>query len=225
MDNIDNINKKLSLDFLKYLFGDTYTDLTDIKLDNISVYSITPRDQADIITDVVKNYFGKKITVTDMTACIGGNTISFAKDFEKINAIEICKERFNFLKHNSEINKFNNIKFYLGDSIQVIKNLTQDVIFIDPPWLGKSYKYKKNINLFLSSIPIYDICNDLYGKSKSIVLKIPKNFNIIKFNNKTLHSDIYLYEFKKINLLVLKNSEEELTNHEINEKKYTVKKL
>ena len=32
-----------------------------------------------------------------MTACIGGNVISFAKEFKHVNAIELCEERYNFL--------------------------------------------------------------------------------------------------------------------------------
>ena len=66
------------------------------------------------------------------------------------------------------------------------------MIYIDPPWGGKSYKYKKDVNLFLSTIPIYDICNSLYEKSKCIILKVPKNFNIKKFKKK-LYNVRYIY--------------------------------
>ena len=41
-------------------------------------------------------------------------------------------------------------------------NLKQDVVFIDPPWGGKNYKSKKNLDLFLSNINIIKILNNKF---------------------------------------------------------------
>lgn len=222
---MDNINKKLSIDFLKYLFGDNEGVIYDIKLDDVSIYSVTPCSQASDIADIIKNYYGKDITITDMTACVGGDVMSFAKLFKNVNAIEICKERYNFLKHNIDINKYDNVKCYLGDSLEIIKDLEQDVIYIDMPWNGRSYKYKKSVDLFMSSIPSYDICNSLYNKSKCIVMKIPNNFHIKKFQRKVKHTEMYMYRFEKMKILVLNNSKKEMENHKINEDKYNIEKI
>ncbi len=196
-----NINNTL----LKYLFDGDDNIIKNLKIDDISRYSVTPYKQAEEISELVEKYMGNKIIITDMTACTGGNTISFAKHFKKVNAIEICKERYEFLKHNLKIYNLLNVDVYFDDCMKMIDNIEQDVIMIDPPWLGRSYKYKESVDLFLSKEPIYKICNKLYGKSKLILLKVPKNFNQEKFNDNIIHKNFKIYQFVKLQIIVLQN--------------------
>ena len=174
--DIFNITSTISIEHLQYLFDGDEKLLKSLKIDNISIYSITPHKQAESINKILLEYISEDAVITDMTACIGGNTILFCKAFKYVNAIEICKERYDFLEHNLAMYNLKNYKAYNVDCMKIIDNLQQDLIFIDAPWNGKSYKYKPIVNLFLSGKHIYNIVNSLKGKSKYIVLKVPNKF-------------------------------------------------
>ena len=90
------------------------------------------------------------LIITDATAGIGGNTISFANNFFKVNAIEINKKRFDFLKNNINVYNFNNVEIINNDYIKIMKTLKQDIVFIDPPWGGRNYKNINLLNINLS---------------------------------------------------------------------------
>jgi 16S rRNA G966 N2-methylase RsmD len=83
--------------------------------------------------------------VTDMTACVGGNVISFARRFRAVNAIEIDATRHAMLKHNvAVVAEHANVTFVQGDAVSLLLNptaspLVQDVLFMDPPWGGPDY--------------------------------------------------------------------------------------
>jgi len=83
--------------------------------------------------------------VTDMTACVGGNVISFARRFRAVNAIEIDATRHAMLKHNvAVVAEHANVTFVQGDAVSLLLNptaspLVQDVLFMDPPWCGPDY--------------------------------------------------------------------------------------
>lgn len=212
-DSNDKKNsKKLSTKHLKYLFGD-YPDeiLNKLSYDYISIYSITPEEYASQITEklseICLKIFEKDITrlvITEMTACIGGNVISFAKNFKYVNAIELCEERYNFLNDNLKIFNVNkNVQTICGDSLIEVANLKQDIIFFDIPWGGRSYKFKEKINLYISKIPSYHACNLVKDYCKMIVMKIPNNFNLVKFKN-YVQMDIYeVIDLVKFQLIIL----------------------
>lgn len=201
--------KNLSTEYIKYLFKDDNEQTRLLKYDNISLYSITPFSEADKITEIMKYFLGDNIIVTDMTACIGGNAISFGKTFKHVNVIEICKERYKYLKYNMNLYNLKNISYYNDNCLNIIntENLEQDYIFIDPAWGGRNYKYKDKLDLYLSGINLYNICNNLYGKSKLISLKVPNNFNIEKFKKKIIHKNIKIYKFLKLQLIILQNND------------------
>ena len=206
-------NKKdLSMKHLKYLFGNYSEDLlSNLSYDYISIYSVTPAEYATLITEklrelceVVFNKSINNLVITEMTACIGGNVISFANNFKYVNAIELSEERYKYLGHNLKIfglqNKVNAIN---GDSLVEIVKLKQDIIFFDIPWGGRSYKYKEKMNLYISKIPSYQACELVKRYAKMIVMKIPKNFNLKKFQY-NIHMEIYkIIDLKKFKLLIL----------------------
>ena len=205
-------NKKLSMKHLKYLFGN-YSEETLEKLnyDYISIYSITPAQYAKQITDKLEilshkifNKSIKQLTITEMTACIGGNVISFAKRFGKVNAIELCESRYNYLNHNLKVFGVNkNVRSICGDSLVEVANIKQDIVFFDIPWGGRSYKFKEKINLYISKIPSYYACNLVKDYCKMVVMKIPNNFNLIKFQN-NVNMNIYeVIDLEKFKLIIL----------------------
>ena len=54
-------------------------------------YGITRRRDAERIAYVFRNNFPnmKELTITDATACIGGDTLNFASQFAHVHSIEL----------------------------------------------------------------------------------------------------------------------------------------
>ena len=46
-----------------------------------------------------------KLSITDATACIGGNTISFGKYFSNVISIELEEYNFKILEHNIKVSR------------------------------------------------------------------------------------------------------------------------
>jgi len=200
-----NIIQSLPIENLQYLFDGTENFLRQLKMDNVAVYSMTPLEESKRIIQLILNFVPKKSIITDMTACIGGDTIRFSFVFNHINSIELSSKRCKFLQHNIDVYARTNITVYEGNSLEIVDNLKQDVIYIDPPWGGKNYKLKKKINLYLSCIPMWEICNSLQNISKLIVLKVPLNFNEEFFFSKLIYNKekIYTYILKKMQLIII----------------------
>jgi len=214
-------NKKPELlkksDLVNYLFPNQKgINKFDIKLFNVSIYSVTPPIEAKKISDMIKNIFYgffkynihkiNNLCITDGTANVGGNTINFSDNFNKVNTIEIEDEVFNALKHNC-INVYNrkNINFYLGSCLDVIPKLKQDIIFIDPPWNGALYKSYDNIHLFLGNTDIIDIIKEWYNKkyAKLYIIKCPANLDFEPFIKNYKH--IFIEKLKNYNVIYIIN--------------------
>jgi 16S rRNA G966 N2-methylase RsmD len=155
-------------------------------LDEEAMYSTTDQNTANKISEYIKHYFPDVKTITDGTACIGGNTYSFSRYFENVNAIEINKKRYDYLKHNLYILNTDNVAIYNGSVTHICPNLKQDLIFLDPPWGGPSYKFKTKItNLYLSELELSEVTKELSKYTKYICIKIPNNFDVTTFTNRT----------------------------------------
>ena len=114
-------------------------------------------------------------TITDCTSCVGGNVINFAKHFSRVNAIELDPRRMAFCRHNVEVVHGRNqqkVRFYNADALQVVKMLKQDVVFFDPPWGGEKYDKIDKVDLFLSGKNMSEVCCDLKGLARYLVLKV-----------------------------------------------------
>jgi hypothetical protein len=194
--------------FLSYLFpNQNGVNKNNIKFFDISIYSVTPPKEAQMISLMIKkllNIIDNNIIITDGTANVGGNTLNFSSNFKKVNSIEYNKETYEGLVYNcQEVYKRENIDFYMGDCIKIINHLKQDVIFIDPPWNGSFYKAYDKIHLKLSGIDVYDIINGWFNKkrAKMYCVKCPFNFDFISFINK--FSNIYIQKLKNYNVIYI----------------------
>lgn len=192
----------------KYLFG---TEVNDYKYDDVSLYSITPHKYSKLILKIMRNTLQKKLCrliITDACACIGNDTINFCKYFAKVNAVEIDKKRFQYLKHNLSLHKFRNYKLYNKDYITIMEHLKQDVIYLDFPWGGQQYKNFDICNPLLNSTySIADICIKLKNKCKFFYAKVPHNFNMEEFDKITNpHFSSQCFKNDKFNILFLKKN-------------------
>ena len=155
-------------------------------------YSITKRkDGQKILKHILNITETTELEVTDLTGNVGGDTILFALNFNRVDSIELSKENYEALEHNVKEYKLKNVVLYQGDSTKIYRWQT-DILYIDPPWGGPDYKEKENLDLFLGKeridiflklILIQDWC-PLY-----IFLKLPKNYNFsrLEFPSVKLH--------------------------------------
>ena len=138
------------------------------------------------ITPVLKPIKNSGLILTDATANIGGNTISFyLNGINQVNAVEIDPLTCEILKHNLHIYELPTQNIYCQSYVDIYMLLDQDIVFLDPPWGGPDYKKSNNIDLYLdqsdgSSKNIIEICAELMEQKKVtlIVLKLPMNYNL-----------------------------------------------
>ena len=150
-----------------------------LNYDTEGLWSITYPNEANIISiniiEVTNMIDIKHIKIVDMTAGLGGNTISFCKYFDDVTAIEKNIDRFNILKNNIKHYQSSNYTLICGDSKDYIDG-DYNVYFIDPPWGGPNYKKQTNLELYMSDIKLIDFIEMI--PKKLIVLKLPFNYNI-----------------------------------------------
>lgn len=197
--------EKMWKDMFPYTKGLDYSQLL---LSNIGKFSMTYHHVGDEMAKIIRKHVKKeKVIITDATANVGGNIYSFVKFFDKVNAVEVDTFHCNILYHNLKVYKIKSkVKIYCNNYLDISDKLKQDVIFIDAPWGGSSYKKYKDykqynlLTLYLDKKPIYDIIKPLIKKSM-VVLKVPYNFDF-----KTVYklcSKLYIYPFYKSNCRLL----------------------
>ena len=195
----------MEMEKVKFLFKLIPSEIQDkLLLDEEALYSTTDQMTANRIAKEINNYIDSTAIITDATACIGGSALAFSQIFKTVNAIEFNQERFKYLEHNIKLLNLQNVKCIYGDSLQICKEIEQDVIFLDCPWGGPSYKEAIKVMLYLSETPLYDIIHLLIKCAKIFCIKVPTNFDEELFIEKT--TDIIKVEKKiklrKMNLLI-----------------------
>lgn len=175
----------------------------EIKIDEVGKYSISKPYITKQIIDIIKKFMNtREIIITDAMACVGGDTLSFANNFKKVNAIELDSKRFEFLKHNMKLFNKKNINFYNSDFLEVIKKLNQDVIYLDPPWGGPDYKNQQSVSFSVSNKKLSEIIDEIIKEQlcKLIVLKLPFNYDLNEFNKYEINKFI----LNRILLIIIK---------------------
>lgn len=202
----DTINDKMKNRCYNYLMRNmqyTYDAIT----------YMSRRIDAEITTGIIISHTNKlrmeyeKLTITDATAGIGGDTFSFATFFEHVNAIEENVMTFRMLENNVSKCNYNNVTLINNNYLDVMENIKQDIVFIDPPWGGKCYKKYKSITLTLGEVAIEEICSRLLVSGNIVVLKLPLNYDFEKLYKISLCEDVsvFLHKLKRMYIVVLYN--------------------
>jgi predicted RNA methylase len=134
------------------------------------------------------NVDGTDSEVIDCTAGVGGNTLSFSKVFKRVIAIELHPGRFRNLLENTHQLKHNNVVAFHSNMLRII-TLAQfkkiRILFIDPPWGGTRYKYRKGVRLYISGIPLHDVVHRIQRNTtcfpRLVAIKVPTNFVFDEF--------------------------------------------
>ena len=195
--------------FLNRTFPKINEDIRkSIKYDDTALYSTTIEYDSEIIVKIISNSTrqnNSEITITDATAGIGGNTHYFSKFFKTVNAIEINKKRYEYLKHNMNLFLLTNIKFFNESCLKVCLRFRQDIIFIDPPWGGPEYKKEPFIKLYIDNNHLADVYTLLKPSCDYICLKLPLNFDFNDFICKIVFKRINIFKLKKMFIVLIRN--------------------
>jgi hypothetical protein len=161
-------------------------------LDEVASYSMTEAELADITSDIIKQQCGHPRSITDLMACVGGNTISFASYFERVVAYELDQTRAKFLWHNLRMFGFvghglEKVSVFCGDSLPSRDRSigVTDVMFLDPPWGGPGYAQARadSLRIEVGEQDLSAIVNTLFEKRccQYLCLKLPLNFAFTDF--------------------------------------------
>ena len=161
--------------------------LKQFKMNDTAKYSITRPYEAEqiskqIINTVIKEFhkIPEKCTLTDGTACVGGDSVNLSKYFGYINAVELDPDTYKLLLQNLNNFDISNIKTYNEDYTHIMHNLQQDIIYFDPPWGGINYKDHREIELKLSGIEIGKIIQDLFDTHPTLIIFLKAPINVKK---------------------------------------------
>lgn len=162
-----------------FLFKDFPPELCEqLHMDEVAMHSVSAAWMAERICSVILALVGPGATITDGTACVGGDTIRFAQKFSRVNAVELSEQRAHMLYHNVKVcGVAAKVYVYNADYVRACTSLVQDVVFMDPPWGGPQYLTQKSLDMFLGPTPLADVCKRVWPFTKCIVLKLPMNFN------------------------------------------------
>lgn len=203
MDIVNPDNIQSHTEWLRYFPYKSKIDYAKLKISGVGRYSISRSSQADQmsihIADRLRQlHLGSPSTmaIVDATAGFGGNTLSFLRLFHNVVAIEKNPDHFQILRNNLAVYSHVEsaaLRLVNADFTHIYREIPGGVYFIDPPWNSDDewYTRKKELMLFLSDVPVYQIVNHLFSLSctKLVNIKVPYNFDFnlaIKRINNTL---------------------------------------
>lgn len=158
----------------------TGVDYSALKITEEGLYSITKRADGQRILSAMIRIIGspKKMTITDVTGNVGGDTILFGMHFKHVDAIEMDPDNYAALENNVQVYGLKNVDVYHGDSTKVYKWET-DVLYVDAPWGGPSYKEHAELDLYLGRHRVDTWISSILRKKwrpKFVFLKLPRNY-------------------------------------------------
>jgi 16S rRNA G966 N2-methylase RsmD len=176
-----------------------------IQMDEVSFFSVTDQTTAEKMAHILLqlDFISSASVITEGTACVGGNVIEFSKHFAKVHAVEKDVARFKMLENNVQVIGAQNVQCHNTDYTAMKHDLTQDIVFLDPPWGGVDYKQQDCVDLFMSGVPLADICNNISDHARYIVLKVPQNFNLGAFKSAISARQVEEHRMHKMLMLVL----------------------
>ena len=182
-------------------------DYSRMRMTPEGLYSVTRRRDAEHILGFLKSKISNipKLSITDATACIGGDTIHFSCQFRKVDSIEWKHDNFVVLRNNVEVFGAKNVTLHEGDATKLF-NWKTDVLYIDPPWGGPEYYKQKRLDLFVGSYRLDNWIEDILNRPtypKFIVLKVPQNYNFSRLHFLPHVESTHIYRIRRFAILLL----------------------
>jgi hypothetical protein len=176
-------------------------NLKDFKLNEEGGFSITRPYESGQIIFLIENFIkfcSKKLskktsivdmTLTDATACMGGDLVRFSGYFKIITGVEIDTNNFNLLIQNCKKFDCKNVILFNQDYLEIYDKLKQDVIYLDPPWGGTDYKNKDIISLKIGDLELWELIKLIKHKKLTnfIFIKAPMNVCLNNIEYDSIH--------------------------------------
>lgn len=212
-----------SIDYTKLFLEPPHNkDYKRLMIDRESISYITTPHNAIAIGWIIRSNLNNdipphEVTIFDGTSGVGGDVIALGRVFGKVIGCELDEKRFKMLKNNVEVYNLNNTTVVNEDCLNLVFDLNYlDVVYMDPPWGGRSYKDEDSLRLHIGDRSIESIVVDLLddtrsksaNKLKEIVFKLPKNYDLYYLYNSTRQAKrsttILMYELEKMLIIVFK---------------------
>jgi len=204
-------------EYLKYFPPQQGVDMNKLMMSDVGLYSISHYKEAVRTIDIMRKYLDgwdlKELIITESNGGVGGDTLAFSQAFGKVQTVELADLHCNILINNLKVYGYTNVNIICSNYRSVYKNLKQDVLFMDPPWGGRSYKEKKQLELLIDGERIENLIVNLFNDdqmTKLVVVKVPFNFGIEGFR-KTItakhKTNIFVEPMHKYLLIVVRRVE------------------
>ena len=173
-------------------------------------YSITRRRDGQKLIGFLRQMIpdiGKK-TITDATACVGGDTMLFSLWFKKVESIEWKRDNLTVLRNNVDVFGATNVVIHEGDATRVFDWRT-NVLYIDPPWGGPNYLARNNIDLWVGSSRVDNWVEEVLKRNdrpEYIVLKLPRNYNFTRLTFQPNVDETHFYHIRNFVIVLLRAS-------------------
>ncbi|GMM34248.1 RNA methyltransferase [Saccharomycopsis crataegensis] len=160
-------------------------------------FSVTPESMAIFLSKFIKCCLPDAKNALDLFSGGGGNTIQFAKLFDKCVGIDINEENIECAAHNAEVydvaNKceFINLdwKVFSKDkkALQEFKEQHKiDFAFASPPWGGPGYKNLESFDLSqLQPLPLKKLLKSMFKITENVILFLPRNSDLEQLSQVT----------------------------------------
>jgi tRNA G46 methylase TrmB len=180
--------------------------ITDIGLKTIT----RPKDAKNITEHIIKKYYElfkkdtKNAIITDAMAGNGGNVFSFSLRFKKVNAIEIDETTSDILQHNIKLYNIKNVTIFQDNFLNVINNIQQNIIYIDP-FIGE----KGTKDIIIDNKKLSEIVNIISPYTELIVIKLSKGINVLDLKPNSIDDFTYFNLITIVPSFTKKDEEEE----------------
>ena len=131
----------------------------------LSFFQVNPV-QTEVLYNKALEYanLGENDTVFDIYCGIGTISLFLAQKAKKVYGIEIVEDAIKDAKRNAEINKLDNVEFYVGKAEEVVHKMYKqgkraNVVVVDPPRKGCDEKVLDTIVSMEPDRVVYVSCN------------------------------------------------------------------
>nr|CCA16623.1 conserved hypothetical protein [Albugo laibachii Nc14] len=214
-ESLQELQLERCFDKRDYFFGSIpFQQRQCLQLDEVAMYSVTKDTVATEITRLITEELCSNVpidsngrlmaTITDATACVGGNVWSFSDKFAHVHAVECDTTRYGMLCHNLTILRSDhNVTCWNENYLELMWSLHQDVVFIDPPWGGQQYREIEKLDLYLVDIPLCVICDQLRWHAKLVFVKAPTNFDLEKLKKFVQSGTIKVFDHLHKKMIII----------------------
>ncbi len=183
-----------------------YETNKELQMTDIGTYSISEPNFANEITENIMNIYMyatnkrniKDVIIIDGTAGIGGNVLSFAKEFDKVIGVEMNKVHYKVLKNNViDALHYENVELHNMDTYEFLANNVYNgnkentIFYFDPPWGVPSYKTKDLLQLTMCDMKLSKFLEFVHQCGyKYVFMNSPRNIDVTELVRNTPYKNV-----------------------------------